>query len=143
VACFTGSRYAIAALRIMEAVTVVIGLVAGALTTLSFLPQVIKTWRTRSARDISLGMFAAFCVGVLLWICYGIRLRAAPIVIANALTLALAGAILVMKLRFDRKARRSAAAGEEPLRVARQTAVGLEQGEQQADARGLGRPELP
>ncbi|HEY3352822.1 MAG TPA: SemiSWEET transporter [Polyangia bacterium] len=84
----------------MEAATVLIGLAAGALTTLAFLPQVLKTWRTRSARDISLGMFAAFTVGVLLWILYGIRLRATPIIVANTVTLGLAGAILVMKIRY-------------------------------------------
>lgn len=84
----------------MAALTVGIGLLAGILTTIAFVPQVIKTWRTRSARDISLGMFAAFTAGVLLWIVYGVLLRAAPIIIANAVTLVLAGAILVMKIRF-------------------------------------------
>jgi MtN3 and saliva related transmembrane protein len=84
----------------VAALTVGIGLLAGILTTIAFVPQVIKTWRTRSARDISLGMFAAFTAGVLLWIVYGVLLRAAPIIIANAVTLVLAGAILVMKIRF-------------------------------------------
>jgi MtN3 and saliva related transmembrane protein len=84
----------------VAALTVGIGLLAGILTTIAFVPQVIKTWSTRSARDISLGMFAAFTAGVLLWIVYGVLLRAAPIIIANAVTLVLAGAILVMKIRF-------------------------------------------
>ncbi len=84
----------------MDTATLVLGLVAGTLTTISFIPQVLKTWRTRSTRDISLGMFGAFCAGVLLWFFYGIRLRAAPIIVANGITLALAGTILVMKLRF-------------------------------------------
>lgn len=76
-----------------------IGAVAGTLTTLSFLPQVIKTWRSRSTRDISTTMFVAFCLGVALWLVYGLMLAAWPIVITNAATLVLAGAILALKLR--------------------------------------------
>jgi MtN3 and saliva related transmembrane protein len=77
-----------------------IGLIAGALTTASFLPQVVKTWRTHSTRDISLGMFAVFCVGVALWIVYGIILGAVPVIIANVVTLLLAGTIVVLKIRY-------------------------------------------
>lgn len=77
----------------------VIGLAAGSLTTLAFLPQVFKVWRTRSAQDLSLGMYLAFTVGVALWLAYGVLLHAWPIVLANAVTLALAGLILVFKLR--------------------------------------------
>ncbi|MFH0901804.1 MAG: SemiSWEET transporter [Pseudomonadota bacterium] len=78
----------------------ILGLVAGALTTASFLPQVVRTLRTRSARDISLAMFVLFSAGVALWLVYGILLGAAPIIAANGVTLALALAILAMKLRF-------------------------------------------
>ncbi|MBL1211339.1 SemiSWEET transporter, partial [Geminocystis sp. GBBB08] len=53
----------------------IIGLIAGFLTTISFLPQVIKTWRSKSAQDISLGMFLSFCLGVLFWLIYGILLK--------------------------------------------------------------------
>lgn len=77
----------------------IIGSAAGTLTTLAFLPQVIKTWRTRSTRDISLGMFAAFCLGVTLWLVYGLLLMAWPLILANAVTLVLAGTVLVFKLR--------------------------------------------
>ena len=76
-----------------------IGAVAGTLTTLSFLPQVIKTWRTRSTKDISLAMFLGFCLGVALWLVYGVLVLAWPVIIANAATLLLAGIILVLKLR--------------------------------------------
>ncbi len=77
-----------------------IGLMAGALTTLSFVPQVHQTWRTKSTRDISLPMFLAFCTGVLLWLIYGIMIRSLPVMLANGVTLILSGAILVMKLRW-------------------------------------------
>lgn len=77
-----------------------IGSVAAALTTLSFVPQAIKTFKTRDVSGISLGMYAAFTLGVALWLVYGCLLGAWPIIIANAITLALALAILVMKLRF-------------------------------------------
>lgn len=77
-----------------------LGLTAGALTTAAFVPQVTKTWRSRSTKDISLGMYAIFSLGVLLWLVYGIYIRSLPIVIANAVTLTLAAAIVVFKLRF-------------------------------------------
>lgn len=77
-----------------------IGLSAGAFTTAAFVPQVLKTWRSRSARDISLGMFALFCAGLLLWIAYGVAIRSLPIVAANLVTFALAFMILLFKLRF-------------------------------------------
>jgi MtN3 and saliva related transmembrane protein len=77
-----------------------LGLIAGALTTLAFIPQVVKTWKSRHTRDISLGMFAIFSVGVFLWLLYGIRIGAMPIILANVVTLVLALTILVFKLRY-------------------------------------------
>ena len=77
-----------------------IGYIAACLTTLSFLPQALHTFRTRDVRGISLGMYALFTAGVALWLVYGLLLAAWPIVAANAVTLALALAILVMKLRY-------------------------------------------
>ena len=77
-----------------------IGYVAAGLTTLSFVPQAWHTFTTRDVRGISLGMYGAFAVGVALWLVYGLLLGAWPIVLANAITLVLAVAILVMKLRF-------------------------------------------
>jgi len=82
----------------------VIGFAAATLTTASFVPQAWLTFRTRDVSGISLGMYGAFTVGVALWLVYGLSLRAWPIVVANAITLALALAILVMKLRFGRAA---------------------------------------
>lgn len=78
----------------------IIGFMAAVLTTASFVPQAWHTFRTRDVRGISLGMYSAFTAGVACWLVYGLLLRAWPIVIANVVTLALAGAILVMKLRF-------------------------------------------
>lgn len=79
-----------------------IGYLAAALTTCSFLPQALHTFRTRDVSGISLGMYSVFTVGIALWLVYGLLLGAWPIVAANAVTLALAGAILGMKLRYSR-----------------------------------------
>ncbi|GHN01620.1 sugar transporter SemiSWEET [Cytophagales bacterium WSM2-2] len=78
----------------------IIGLVAGSCTTIAFLPQVIKTWKTRSAKDLSLGMFSFFCFGVLLWLIYGIMVNDVPVISANLITLLLASTLLYFKLRF-------------------------------------------
>lgn len=78
------------------------GYCAAILTTTSFVPQLIRVWRLRSARDISLTMFLAFSLGVFLWLIYGISLHSIPIMLANGVTLALSLTILILKLRFDR-----------------------------------------
>ncbi len=77
-----------------------IGGIAAALTTGSFIPQVWRVWRTRHTQDISLLMYAFFTAGVALWLAYGILLGAWPIIIANSITLLLAGMVLILKLRF-------------------------------------------
>ena len=77
-----------------------IGGIAATLTTCSFLPQVWRVWRTRHTKDISLLMYVLFTVGVALWLAYGILLGAWPVIIANGITLLLAGTVLVLKLRF-------------------------------------------
>lgn len=77
-----------------------IGYLAAILTTCSFLPQVWHTFRTRDVSGISLGMYLVFACGVALWLAYGVLMGAWPIVLANAITLALALAILAMKLRY-------------------------------------------
>jgi len=82
-----------------------LGLAAGLLTTVAFLPQVAKTWKTRSADDLSTGMLLLFSTGLLLWLLYGLAIQALPVVLANAVTLLLTGAILVMKWRFGRAPR--------------------------------------
>ena len=76
-----------------------IGLMAGALTTLSFLPQVARIWQTRSARDISYRALLTFIAGIALWLVYGIQIHSESIVLANAVTLVLNLSILTLKIR--------------------------------------------
>lgn len=83
----------------MSTVTL-IGLAAAACTTLAFLPQVIKAWRTRSTADISLGMFLVLVIGIALWLVYGALLGDIPLIAANGVTLVLVGIILIFKLRY-------------------------------------------
>ncbi len=80
-----------------------IGSTAATCTTISFLPQLIRVWRRKSAHDISLTMFLFFSFGVFCWLVYGLGIGSGPIAAANAVTLALALAILVLKLRYDRR----------------------------------------
>ena len=77
-----------------------LGLAAGSCTTIAFLPQVIKTWKSGTAKDLSLGMFSFFCFGVLLWLVYGIMQHDIPVIAANMVTLILASTLLFFKLRF-------------------------------------------
>jgi MtN3 and saliva related transmembrane protein len=83
----------------MDVITL-IGLVAGTLTTIAFLPQLTMTWKSKSAKDVSLGMFLIFCSGVALWLIYGILIDALPIILTNTATLILSGAILMLKLKY-------------------------------------------
>lgn len=77
-----------------------IGIAAAILTTSAFAPQAIQAWRTRSTKDVSLAMFALMVSGIVLWLVYGLLIGDLPLIIANGITLLLAGAILVAKLRF-------------------------------------------
>ncbi len=76
-----------------------IGLLAAALTTISYFPQVVKTVRTRHTKDISLLMYVILAGGLFLWFAYGVLLEDLPIMIANAITFVLALTILVLKIR--------------------------------------------
>jgi MtN3 and saliva related transmembrane protein len=80
--------------------TELLGFLAATLTTAAFVPQVIKTWRTRSAGDLSLGMLAVFGTGIMLWLAYGLSIGAAPIVIGNIVTLVLTAILIGLKLHF-------------------------------------------
>ena len=79
-----------------------LGLAAGTLTTVSFVPQVVRIWRTKHADDISTSMFVIFIVGIALWLAYGLYLNAMPVIIANAVTLVLASIILILKFRYQK-----------------------------------------
>lgn len=78
----------------------IIGFLAGALTTAAFIPQVVKTAKSRKTEDISLTMYIIFNSGVLLWLIYGIFITSLPIILANAVTLALGLTILFFKIKF-------------------------------------------
>jgi MtN3 and saliva related transmembrane protein len=80
--------------------TELIGFAAAFCTTAAFIPQAWLTWKTRATQGVSLGMYSVFVTGVTLWLIYGTLLGAWPLIIANSITLILAGFILGMKLRF-------------------------------------------
>ena len=77
----------------------VLGMIAGILTTVAFLPQVLRTWRTRSTADISLVMFLVYVTGIVLWLIYGLMLNDLPLITSNAVTLVFSGTILALELR--------------------------------------------
>ena len=77
-----------------------LGTLAAFCTTIAYLPQVLKVWRSRSARDISMGMYAILTVGILCWLAYGWQLAIWPIIIANIVTLVLVAIVIAMKLRW-------------------------------------------
>ncbi|NOT43885.1 MAG: SemiSWEET transporter [Acidobacteria bacterium] len=81
----------------------VIGYLAALLTTLAFVPQVVRTWRTRSAGDLSGTTLVAFTSGILLWLAYGVAQGSRPIVLANGATLVQCVLLVVMKIRFARQ----------------------------------------
>ena len=79
------------------------GYLAATMTTLAFVPQAVKIIRTRDTSSISLGMYVVFTTGIALWLVYGMALGEWPIIVANAITLALAASILAMTVRSRRR----------------------------------------
>lgn len=77
-----------------------IGLAAATLTTTAFAPQAIKAWRSRSTADVSLAMLLMLVTGIVLWLIYGLLIRDIPLILANLVTLVLALAILIAKIRY-------------------------------------------
>jgi MtN3 and saliva related transmembrane protein len=84
----------------MGAWLTVLGLAAGGLTTVAFLPQVVRTWRTRSTGDLSLSTFLILMTGQVLWLAYGILIGDAPLIAANAVSIGLEGMVLAFKVRY-------------------------------------------
>lgn len=80
-----------------------LGLAAGFMTTCAFIPQVVRTYRSRSVADISLRMYILLCCGILMWIAYGLMIDSVSVVAANAVSLGLTASILVMKIAFRRE----------------------------------------
>jgi MtN3 and saliva related transmembrane protein len=86
----------------MSLVVETLGMVAGTLTTIAFVPQVLKIYRTKSAKDVSYLMFSIFSTGIVFWLIYGILIRSTPIIAANVVTLTLSVIIIVLKIRYHR-----------------------------------------
>ncbi len=84
----------------MTTLSDIVGYAAGLLTTAAFAPQVLQVVRTRSTKDISLGMYVVISVGISLWLVHGLQVGSMPVVAANAVTLVLVLVILAMKLRY-------------------------------------------
>ena len=80
-----------------------LGLVAGTLTTIAYLPQLIKTWQSKSAQDLSWSMLITLCVGIILWLVYGAYVHDLPLIAANIVTLIFSSIILVLKIRYRTK----------------------------------------
>ncbi|MHC5934520.1 SemiSWEET transporter [Nostoc sp.] len=78
----------------------ILGLAAATLTTTAFLPQMFKTWQTKSAKDVSLVTLITFITGVFLWLIYGIYLQSLPIILANGVTFIFNLIILWLKIRY-------------------------------------------
>lgn len=76
-----------------------LGFAAGTLTTVAFIPQLTKAWRSKSTGDLSWGMLVTFSTGVLLWLIYGIRIDSLPVILANSVTLVLQAGIVFLKIK--------------------------------------------
>ena len=77
-----------------------LGLIAAIITTASFVPQVYKTWKSKSVESLSLTMYIAFFIGIVLWLIYGIHLNSFPMILANSITSVLALLLIIFKLRY-------------------------------------------
>ncbi len=78
----------------------ILGLIAATITTASFVPQVYKTWKSKSAESLSLTMYIAFFIGIVLWLIYGIHLNSLPMILANSITAVLALMLIIFKFRY-------------------------------------------
>jgi MtN3 and saliva related transmembrane protein len=87
--------------------TTIIGLTAAALTTASYMPQAVKTWRTRRTGDLSLGMFTMVFLGTVTWLVYGLLINDLPIILCNAITLGTSFIILYFKVQEVRGRRQN------------------------------------
>jgi MtN3 and saliva related transmembrane protein len=77
-----------------------IGLIAGALTTFAYVPQIVKTWRTRSAKDLSVGWIIILLAGTFLWTVYGVIVYSIPVIAANVVSFILGAVLLILKMRY-------------------------------------------
>ena len=87
----------------METIIIdILGYVSATFTTIAFLPQIIKTIRTKSAKDVSMGMFVFFTTGVFLWIIYGALTNTMPLIIANSVIFCLSPIQIILKIKYDK-----------------------------------------
>jgi MtN3 and saliva related transmembrane protein len=87
----------------METIMIeILGYISATITTIAFLPQLIKTFKTKSAKDVSMGMFVLFTTGVFLWIIYGILTNTMPVLIANAVIFCLSITQIILKIKYDK-----------------------------------------
>jgi MtN3 and saliva related transmembrane protein len=78
----------------------IIGLAAGTITSITFLPQVIRIWKTRSAKDLSMLMMIMLIIGTLLWLSYGLMIRDAAIIYTNSMVLTMSMIMMFFKLKY-------------------------------------------
>ena len=78
----------------------IVGFIAGALTTIAFIPQVVKTYQSKSAKGLSLGMFGIYWLGTICWLSYGILIQDFPVITANTVSVVLASTLLFFKFRY-------------------------------------------
>jgi MtN3 and saliva related transmembrane protein len=78
-----------------------LGFIAAFCTTVAFIPQAVKVYKSRHTKDISLGMFSLLNIGIVLWLWYGLIIKSYPIIISNVITLAFALYILITKISLD------------------------------------------
>ena len=87
----------------METIIIdILGYVSATFTTIAFLPQIIKTIKTKSAKDVSMGMFVFFTTGVFLWIIYGVLTNTMPLIIANSVIFCLSLIQIILKIKYDK-----------------------------------------
>lgn len=90
----------------MTGMTDAIGYLAGALTTIAFVPQALKMYTSKSGKDVSARMLMIFSAGVVLWLIYGIMIGSLPVILANVVTLILSATIIALKIRYSRPSSR-------------------------------------
>ena len=81
----------------------IIGLLAATLTTASFVPQVLKVWRTKEVKNLSLTMYSTMLAGVILWFTYGVLIDSISIILANIITAILVSSIIYFRIRYSKK----------------------------------------
>ena len=88
---------------LLQMMTILIGMTGALFTTLAFLPQVIKTWRSKSTEDLSIGLSLLFLIGTVFWLIYGVLIDELPVIISNTITMFLTGLLLIFKLIYNEK----------------------------------------